>query len=73
MTDPRKPIDSTILSDAVAEAKAIGRGGMQHPATKPVLTGAAVGAVAGLVLPIVGPIFGGVVGAGYVLYKRVRP
>ena len=73
MTDPNKPVDNRILVDAVDEAKAMGRDGMAHPSTKPVLTGAAVGAVAGLVLPIVGPIFGGVVGAGYMLYKRVRP
>ena len=73
MTDPNEPIDNRILTDAVDEAKAIGREGMQHPSTKPVLTGAAVGAVAGFVLPIVGPIIGGIAGAGFMLYKRVRP
>ncbi|QZH74741.1 MAG: hypothetical protein JY451_13945 [Erythrobacter sp.] len=75
--DPQKnqndPIDSRILVDAVEEAKAMGREGMQHPSTKPVLTGAAIGAVAGWVLPVVGPIIGGVAGAGFMLYKRVRP
>ncbi|MDF1835873.1 MAG: hypothetical protein P1U62_13470 [Alteraurantiacibacter sp. bin_em_oilr2.035] len=77
MTDPKDdkpdPIDRTILVDAMEEAKGIGREGMAHPSTKPVMTGAAIGAVAGLVLPIIGPIFGGVAGAGYMLYKRVRP
>lgn len=73
MTDPEKPIDSRILVDAIEEAKEIGREGMAHPSTRPVLTGAAVGAVAGWVLPVVGPILGGVAGAGFMLYKRVRP
>ncbi len=73
MTDPEKPIDSRILVDAIEEAKDIGREGMAHPSTRPVLTGAAVGAVAGWVLPVVGPILGGVAGAGFMLYKRVRP
>lgn len=77
MNDPQKnpndPIDSRILADALDEAKAIGRDGMQHPSSKPVLTGAAVGAVAGFVLPVVGPIIGGIAGAGFMLYKRVRP
>lgn len=73
MTDPEKPIDSRILVDAIEEAKQIGREGMAHPSTRPVLTGAAVGAVAGIVLPFVGPIIGGIAGAGIMLYKRVRP
>ncbi len=73
MSDPKKPIDSTILSDAVDEAKAIGREGMQHPSTKPVLTGAAVGAVAGAILPVISLPVGLIAGAGYMLYKRVRP
>lgn len=77
MNDPHNnqndPIDSRILVDAVDEAKAMGREGMQHPSTKPVLVGAAAGAVAGFVLPVVGPIIGGIAGAGIMLYKRVRP
>ncbi len=73
MTDPQKPIDSRILADAFKEAKAMGREGMQHPSTKPVLTGAAVGAVAGAVLPLVTLPIGLVAGAGYMLYKRIRP
>lgn len=73
MTDPQKPIDSRILADALNEAKAMGREGMQHPSTKPVLTGAAIGAVAGAVLPLVTLPIGLVAGAGYMLYKRIRP
>ena len=77
MTDPNNrdndPIDNRILVDAVEEMKAMGKEGMDHPSSKPVLTGAAIGAVAGWVLPVVGPIVGGVAGAGYMIYKRIRP
>ena len=73
MTDPEKPIDKTILKDAVSEAKAMGREGMAHPSTKPVLTGAAVGAIAGAVLPVVTLPVGLISGAGFMLYKRIRP
>ncbi|MBH5322547.1 hypothetical protein [Aurantiacibacter sediminis] len=73
--DPRKSdddIDRYILKDAVEEAKAMGREGMQHPSTKPVLIGAGVGAVAGGLLLGAWPI-GLAAGAGFMLYKRVRP
>lgn len=73
MRDPQKPIDNRILVDAVDEIKAMGREGLRHPSSRPVLTGAAVGAAAGWVLPVVGPIVGGLAGAGLVLYKRIRP
>jgi hypothetical protein len=73
MTDPNKPIDNTILTDAVAEVKDMAKEGAAHPSTKPVLVGAGVGAVAGWILPVVGPIIGGLAGAGFMLYKRIRP
>ena len=73
MTDPEKPIDNRILADAVEEAKAMGREGMAHPSTKPVLTGAAVGALAAGILPVVTWPVGLVAGAGWMLYKRFRP
>ena len=73
MPDPNKPIDDKLLSDAAAEIKAMAKEGAHHPSTKPVLVGAGVGAVAGWILPIVGPIIGGVAGAGFMLYKRLRP
>ena len=75
MPDPNddRPIDSRILVDAVEEMKAMGKEGMAHPSTKPVLVGAAAGAVAGWILPVIGPIIGGVAGAGIMLYKRLRP
>lgn len=76
MDDPRRnddDIDRYILKDAVDEAKAMGKEGMHHPSTKPVLVGAAVGAVAAGVLPVVTWPVGLVAGAGFMLYKRVRP
>lgn len=79
MTDPRNDrrddngIDRYILKDAVEEAKAMGRDGMSHPSTKPVLVGAGFGALAGAVLPIVTLPVGLIAGAAFMLYKRVRP
>ena len=73
MPDPNKPIDDKLFSDAAAEIKAMAKQGAAHPSTKPVLVGAGVGAVAGWILPVVGPIIGGIAGAGFMLYKRIRP
>ena len=71
MPDPQKPIDNQILVDAVEEIKEMGKEGMAHPSTKPILIGAGVGAVAGA-LTIGWPI-GLLAGAAVVLYKRIRP
>lgn len=73
MTDPQKPIDSRILVDAIAEAKDMGRDGMAHPSTKPVLIGAGVGTLGGLILLGGAWPLGLIAGAGFMLYKRVRP
>ena len=74
MTDPNEPQRSDdLVSDAIEEIKAMAKEGAQHPSTKPVLVGAGVGAVAGVLLPVVtGPI-GLIAGAGFMLYKRLRP
>jgi hypothetical protein len=66
-------MSDNLLNDARDEVVAMAKEGMNHPSTKPVLTGAAVGAVAGLVLPIVSIPVGLIAGAGFMLYKRVRP
>ena len=73
MPEPEKPVDNRILADAVDEVKAMAKEGAHHPSTKPVLVGAGVGAVAGWILPVVGPIIGGIAGAGFMIYKRIRP
>ena len=71
----RDPNDgsSNLLGDAGAEIKGMAKEGLHHPSTKPVLIGAAVGAVAGAVLPVVSIPVGILAGAGFMLYKRLRP
>jgi len=70
---PNEPIDKKILADAVDEIKAMGKEGLAHPSAKPVIAGAAVGAVAAALLPVVTWPIGLVAGAGFMLYKRIRP
>lgn len=65
--------DHDLVSDAGDEIKSMAKEGLAHPSTKPVLTGAAIGAVAGGILPVVIWPLGLIAGAGYMLYKRVRP
>ena len=71
MNDPRAEGD--LMTDAKDELVGMAKQGMHHPSTKPVLTGAAVGAVAGAVLPLLSLPVGAVLGAGFMLYKRLRP
>ena len=71
--DDRAPRGDDLIGDATSEIKGMAKQGLAHPSTKPVLTGAAVGAVAGALLPVVTLPLGLVSGAGYMLYKRVRP
>lgn len=74
MTDPNEPQrGDDLLSDAAAEIKGMARQGAAHPSTKPVLIGAGVGAVAAAILPVVTWPIGLVAGAGFMLYKRLRP
>ena len=73
--DPNEPKhqDHDLIPDATAEIKGMAKEGMHHPSTKPILTGAAVGALAGAVLPVVTWPVGLIAGAGFMLYKRIRP
>jgi hypothetical protein len=73
--DPNEPNhqDHKLIPDATEELKGIAKEGMKHPSTKPVLAGAAIGAAAGALLPVVTWPVGLVIGAGFALYKRVRP
>ena len=70
--DPKHQ-DHELLSDAKDEVKNMATKGLDHPSTKPVLTGAVVGAIAGGLLPVVTWPIGLVAGAGFMLYKRLRP
>ncbi len=65
--------DPNLLNDAKDEISAMARQGMDHPSTKPVLIGAGIGAVAGAILPVVNLPLGLLAGAGFALYKRLRP
>ena len=71
--DRKRHQDHDLIPDATSEIKGMARDGLKHPSTKPVLTGAAVGAVAAGILPVVTWPIGLVAGAGFMLYKRLRP
>lgn len=73
MAKPEKPIDDKIFRDAIEEVKAMGKDGLAHPSSKPVIAGAAVGAIAAGILPVVTWPIGLIAGAGFMLYKRIRP
>ncbi|MFN3817484.1 hypothetical protein [Blastomonas sp.] len=62
-----------LIGDAREEIVGMAKQGMAHPSTKPVLTAGAIGAVAGALLPVVSWPIGLAAGAGYMLYKRLRP
>jgi hypothetical protein len=73
MADPEQPVDDKIFRDAIEEMKAMGKDGLAHPSSKPVLIGGAIGGVGGALL------LGGLwpitllAGAGFMLYRRIRP
>ena len=73
MTEPNEPRNSDLLSEAGSEIKGMAKEGMRHPATKPVLVGGALGALAAGILPVVTWPIGLAAGAGFMLYKRLRP
>lgn len=60
------------VEDAKEEIVGMGKEGMKHPSTKPVLTGAAIGAVAGAILPVISWPVGLAAGAGIAFYNRIK-
>ena len=62
-----------LIGAARDEIVGMAKEGMAHPSTAPVLTAGAIGAVAGAILPIVSWPVGLLAGAGFMLYKRLRP
>ncbi|MGB3470100.1 MAG: hypothetical protein WBA51_04690 [Erythrobacter sp.] len=59
------------VEDAKEEITGMGKEGMHHPSTKPVLIGAGIGALAGALI-VGGPLLGGIAGAGIALYQRIK-
>lgn len=68
--DPQRSPD--WVEDVKTEVSGMAREGINHPSSKPVLTGAAIGAVAGLILPVVSWPVGLIAGAGFALYQRIK-
>ncbi|HEV7311124.1 MAG: hypothetical protein LCH74_03285 [Proteobacteria bacterium] len=66
------PEEPTLVEVTIEEVKAMGKQGLAHPSTRPVLTGGAVGAVVGAVLPVVSWPVGLLAGAAIALYSRVK-
>lgn len=66
------PEEPTLVEVTIEEVKAMGKQGLAHPSTKPVLTGGAIGAVAGIILPVVSWPVGLLAGAAIALYSRVK-
>ena len=71
MTQPNDQ-DSNVLGRATEEIKGMGREGLSHPSTKPVLGGAVLGAAAGLLLPVLSIPIGLIGGAGIALWLRIK-
>ena len=66
------PEEPTLAEVTIEEVKAMGKQGLAHPSTKPVLTGGTIGAVVGAVLPVVSWPVGLLAGAAIALYSRVK-
>jgi hypothetical protein len=70
MNEPNRPQD--WIEDLKTEVSGMAKEGINHPSTRPVLTGAAIGVVAGAVLPVISWPVGLLAGAGFALYQRIR-
>ena len=66
------PKEPTLVELTIEEVKAMGKQGMDHPSTRPVLIGGGLGAVAGAILPVVTWPVGLFAGAAIALYSRVK-
>ena len=66
------PEEPTLVELTIEEVKAMGKQGMDHPSTRPVLIGGGLGAVAGAILPVVTWPVGLFAGAAIALYGRVK-
>ena len=60
------------VEDARTELSGMMKQRMDHPSTKPMLTGAAIGVVGAALLPVITWPVGLAAGAGYMLYRRIK-
>ena len=68
----QSPEEPTLVELTIEEIKAMGKQGMAHPSTRPVLVGGAIGAVVGLLLDAISWPVGLFGGALIALLMRVR-
>ena len=68
----QSPEEPTLVELTIEEVKAMGKQGMDHPSTRPVLTGGAIGAAVGLLLDAISWPVGLFGGALIALLMRVR-
>lgn len=66
------PEEPTLVELTIEEVKAMGKQGMDHPTTRPVLIGGGLGAAAGLILPVLTWPVGLFAGAAIALISRVK-
>ncbi|MBL8651953.1 MAG: hypothetical protein JNL35_16315 [Sphingopyxis sp.] len=66
------PEEPTLAELTIEEIKAMGKQGMAHPSTRPVLIGGVIGAAVGLVLDAISWPVGLFIGAAIALLMRVR-
>ena len=71
MTQPNDQ-DPNYLGRATDVLKGMGREGLSHPSTMPLLAGAAIGAVAAILLPVLTIPIGVIGGAGIALWQRIK-
>ena len=71
MTQPNDQ-DPNVFGRVTDEIKGIGREGLAHPSTKPVLAGAAIGTVAAILLPVLTIPIGLIGGAAIALWLRIK-
>ncbi|MEQ8310331.1 MAG: hypothetical protein RIA72_06505 [Sphingopyxis sp.] len=66
------PEEPTLLERSIEEAKAMGRQGMDHPSTRPVLIGGAIGGLVGLAIDMISWPVGLFAGAAIALVMQVK-
>lgn len=71
MTQPNDQ-DPNAFERVTDEIKGMGKEGLSHPSTKPVLGGAVIGTVAAILLPVLTVPIGLIGGAAIALWLRIK-